>query len=75
MRAPRMVVIGGVGSTRQTLEALMRHRANVVGVFGLRADRAHTTTDHQPLADLVAMEVKRAWDPENVFHFPQSIPP
>jgi methionyl-tRNA formyltransferase len=49
-----MVVIGGVGSTRRTLEALIRHRANVVGVFGLRADRAHTTTDHQPLGDLVA---------------------
>lgn len=55
MSAPRMVVIGGVGSTRRTLEALIRHQANVVGVFGLRADRAHTTTDYQPLGDVAAM--------------------
>ena len=49
----RIVVAGAVGSTLLTLEALVRHKADVVGVLQLRPESAHTVTGFallEPLA-------------------------
>ena len=40
----RIVVAGAVGSTLLTLEALIRHKADVVGVLQLRPESGHTVT-------------------------------
>lgn len=45
----RIVVAGGVGSTRLTLEALIRHGADVVGALQLRPESEHTVTGFDPL--------------------------
>ncbi|MDA0590483.1 MAG: methionyl-tRNA formyltransferase [Planctomycetota bacterium] len=44
-----IVVAGAVSSTRRTLEALIRHGADVVGVLQMSAERAHTVTGFEPL--------------------------
>lgn len=49
----RIVVAGAVTSTRLTLEALIRHGAEVVGVLQMSGERAHTVTGFERL-DVVA---------------------
>jgi len=49
----RIVVAGAVTSTSLTLEALIRHGADVAGVLQLSDERAHTVTGFTPL-DAVA---------------------
>ena len=45
----RIVIAGAVSTTRLTLEALIRHRAHVVGALQLRAESEHTVTGFDPL--------------------------
>lgn len=45
----RIVVAGAVSSTRVTLEALIRHGANVAGVLQLRDQSSHTVTGFESL--------------------------
>lgn len=49
----RIVVAGATTSTRLTLEALLRHKADVAGVLQLRPESSHTVTGFEPL-DTVA---------------------
>jgi methionyl-tRNA formyltransferase len=49
----RIVIAGAVSSTLRTLEALVRHGAEVAGVLQLHPDRAHTVTGFEPL-DVIA---------------------
>jgi len=48
----RIVVAGATVSTDQTLDALIRHGADVVGVLQLRGESAHTVTAFSPLDEL-----------------------
>lgn len=48
----RIVVAGATVSTRQTLDALIRHGADVVGVLQLRGESSHTVTAFSPLDEL-----------------------
>jgi methionyl-tRNA formyltransferase len=47
-----VALAGSVGSSRRTLEALIRHDADVVGVLGLDASRADGVSDYARLDDL-----------------------
>ena len=49
---PRIVLAGSVSSSRLTLEALVRHGANVVGVLGLAPAAAGQTSGYVRLADV-----------------------
>jgi methionyl-tRNA formyltransferase len=49
----KIVVAGAVSSTRLTLEALIRHGADVVGVLQMSAERSHTVTGFESL-DVIA---------------------
>ncbi|MHC4877834.1 MAG: methionyl-tRNA formyltransferase [Planctomycetota bacterium] len=48
----RIVVAGAVSSTRLTLEALIRHEADVVGVLQMRSESSHTVTGFDSLDDV-----------------------
>ncbi len=48
----RIVVAGATVSTHQTLDALIRHGADVVGVLQLRGESSHTVTAFSPLDEL-----------------------
>ncbi len=48
----RIVVAGAVSSTKLTLEALIRHGADVVGVLQLRGESSHTVTGFDSLDDV-----------------------
>lgn len=48
----RIVVAGATVSTYQTLDALIRYGADVVGVLQLRGESAHTVTAFSPLDEL-----------------------
>ena len=48
----RIVVAGATVSTHQTLEALVRHGAEIVGVLQLRNESSHTVTAFSPLDEL-----------------------
>ncbi len=48
----RIVVAGATVSTHQTLDALIRHGADVVGVLQLRNESSHTVTAFSPLDEL-----------------------
>jgi len=48
----RIVVAGATVSTHQTLEALVRHGAEIVGVLQLRNESSHTVTAFLPLDEL-----------------------
>lgn len=48
----RIVVAGAVSSTKLTLEALIRHGAEVVGVLQLRGESSHTVTGFDSLDDV-----------------------
>lgn len=48
----RIVVAGATVSTHQTLDALIRHGADVVGVLQLRGESSHTVTAFSPLDKL-----------------------
>jgi len=48
----RIVVAGATVSTDQTLDALIRHGADVVGVLQLRGESSHTVTAFSPLDEL-----------------------
>lgn len=48
----RTVVAGATVSTHQTLDALIRHGADVVGVLQLRGESSHTVTAFSPLDEL-----------------------
>jgi methionyl-tRNA formyltransferase len=48
----RIVVAGATNSTHQTLAALIRHGANVVGVLQLRDESSHTVTAFAKLDEL-----------------------
>ena len=45
----RIVIAGAVGSTRQTLDALIKFHAPVVGVLQMRGESSHTVTGFEPL--------------------------
>lgn len=49
---PRIVLAGSVGSSRRTLQGLLRHRANVVGVLGLSIQAARKVSGYTRLDDL-----------------------
>jgi len=49
---PRIVLAGSVGSSRRTLQGLLRHRANVVGVLGLSLEAAQNVSGYTRLDDL-----------------------
>jgi len=49
---PRVVLAGSVSSTRQTLAALIRHRANLVGVLGLSLEKSANVSGYTRLDDL-----------------------
>lgn len=48
----RIVVAGATVSTYETLDALIRHRADVVGVLQLRGESSHTVTAFTQLDEL-----------------------
>jgi methionyl-tRNA formyltransferase len=48
----RIVVAGAVSSTKLTLEALIRHGADVVGVLQLRGESSHTVTGFDSLDEV-----------------------
>lgn len=48
----RIVVAGATVSTYKTLDALIRHGADVVGVLQLRGESAHTVTGYRKLDEL-----------------------
>ena len=48
---PRIVLAGSVNSSRLTLEALVRHKAHIVGVLGLAPEAAANTSGYVCLAD------------------------
>lgn len=50
----RIVLAGSVGSSRLTLQALLRHRANVVGVLELHPDDPSTISGFARLHDVAA---------------------
>lgn len=50
----RIVLVGSVGSSRLTLQALLRHRANVVGVLELQPDDPSTVSGFARLQDVAA---------------------
>ena len=50
--APRIAVAGSVSFTRVTLEGLLRHHANVVGVLGLSDSAAANVSDYARMDDL-----------------------
>lgn len=50
----RIVLAGSVGSSRLTLQALLRHRANVVGVLELQPDDPSTVSGFAQLHDVAA---------------------
>jgi methionyl-tRNA formyltransferase len=50
----RIVIAGAVGSTRQTLEALIKFNAPVVGVLQMRGEKSHTVTGFEPLEQVAA---------------------
>jgi methionyl-tRNA formyltransferase len=50
----RIALAGSVGSSRRTLEALLRHKAHLVGVLELDAAAADGVSGYAPLADLAA---------------------
>ncbi len=50
----RIVLAGSVGSSRLTLQALLRHRANVVGVLELQPDDPSTVSGFARLQDVAA---------------------
>ncbi len=51
---PRIVLAGSVGSSRLTLQALLRHRANVVGVLELAPDDPSAISGFARLNDVAA---------------------
>ncbi len=50
----RIVVAGAVSSTRLTLEALIRHGAQVIGVLQLRGESSHTVTGFDSLNEVAS---------------------
>ena len=50
----RIVVAGAVGSTRQTLQALIKFGAPVVGVLQMRGESSHTVTGFESLDQIAA---------------------
>ena len=48
----RIVLAGSVGSSRLTLQALLRHRANVVGVLELRPEDSTAVSGYARLLDI-----------------------
>jgi methionyl-tRNA formyltransferase len=50
----RIALAGSVGSSRRTLQALLRHKAHLVGVLELDAAAAAGVSGYAPLADLAA---------------------
>lgn len=68
----RIVVAGATISTYQTLEALIRHGADVAGVLQLRPESSHTVTAFTPLNELAeshdipGMTFRNINDPEIV---------
>ncbi len=49
---PRVVLAGSVSSSRRTLQGLLRHRVNVVGVLGLSLQAASNMSGYSRLDDL-----------------------
>jgi methionyl-tRNA formyltransferase len=50
----KIVLAGSVGSSRRTLQGLLRHRANVVGVLGLASGAAKNVSGYSRLDDLIS---------------------
>jgi cytochrome c556 len=49
---PRIALAGSVSFSRVTLERLLHHRANIVGVLGLARSKSATVSDYARLDDL-----------------------
>jgi methionyl-tRNA formyltransferase len=52
--SPRIVLAGSVGSTRRTLEALLRHGANLIGVLELTEEAAAQVSGFTRLSEIAA---------------------
>ncbi len=51
---PRIVLVGAVDSTAQTLSKLVEHQANVVGVFGYESENTDHVSGYVELAGIAA---------------------
>lgn len=51
--SPKIVLAGSVNSTRRTLQCLLHHHANVVGVLGLSVEAAKNVSGYTRLDDLL----------------------
>lgn len=49
----KIVIAGSVGSSRRTLQALLRHNAHIVGVLGLALEAAKNVSGYTRLDDLL----------------------
>ena len=65
-RAPRIVLAGAVNSSRLTFQALLRHRAPLVGVLGLSSERGRGVSGYVDLVELAAGEGVAAESFENI---------
>ena len=65
-RAPRIVLAGGVNSSRLTFEALLRHRAPLVGVLGLSPERGRRASGYVDLVELAGSKGVPAESFENI---------
>ncbi len=65
-RAPRIVLAGAVNSSRLTFEALLRHKAPLVGVLGLAPEQGRRASGYVDLVELAGSEGVPALRFENI---------
>jgi methionyl-tRNA formyltransferase len=65
-QGPRIALAGSVSFSRVTLQGLLQHQANVVGVLGLAQSRSANVSDYARLDDLAASRDVPYIDFENI---------
>ena len=65
-RAPRIVLAGAVNSSRLTFEALLRHKAPLLGVLGLSPEPGRRASGYVDLVELAGSEGVPAVHFENI---------
>lgn len=63
---PRVVLAGSVSTTRRTLQAMLRHQVNLVGVLGLNAQKSVKVSGYARLDDLAGEANIPYFDFENI---------